>query len=163
MGLEISQPPNYPSCPQSQIAISRLNLPTGLNSLLSPAHLVIMSHLNSWEDDPSAQQDERLARQAQQQLNMNPAQAQPVFQPGVQSFQPGAQSFTPGAQSFQPGQAYGSSYGYQQPGQQQYYQQQQQQGYYSQYGGQQAQNQFQQYGGGFTQGYNQTQGYGKTY
>lgn len=109
-----------------------------------------MSHLNSWEDDPAAQ-DENLSRQAQQQLNVNPAQDQGGFRPNVASFQPGAQSFTPG-------QTYGGGYGapqYQQQ-QQQYYQQ----GFYPQYGGQQqGHNQQQQYGGGFTQGYNQ--GYGR--
>lgn len=111
-----------------------------------------MSHLNSWEDDPAAQQDENLSRQAQQQLNMNPAQAQGGFRPGVASFQPGAQSF-------QPGQPYGGNF-VPQYQQQQYYQQ----GYYPQYGGQQQQqnfNQYGQYGGGFSQGYN-NQGYGRT-
>lgn len=109
-----------------------------------------MSNLNSWEDDPSAQ-DENLSRQAQQQLNMNPGNAP--------SFQPGAQSFQPGAQSFQPGQ-YGGGF---QPNyqQQQYYQQG---GYYGQQYGGAPQQQFsqygQQYGGGFSQGYNQQQGYG---
>ena len=115
-----------------------------------------MSHLNSWEDDPAAQ-DENLSRQAQQQLNMNPAQAQGAFRPGVASFQPGAQSF-------QPGQPYGGNFvpQYQQGQQQQQYYQQQQ-GYYPQYGGQQGFNQYnqQQYGGGFSQGYN-NQGYGRT-
>ncbi|CAH0052924.1 unnamed protein product [Clonostachys solani] len=113
-----------------------------------------MSHLNSWEDDPAAQ-DENLSRQTQQQLNMNPAQG---------SFRPGVASFQPGAQTFQPGQPYAVPQ-YQQ--QQQYYQQ----GYYPQYGGQQQQqqqqqpqqfNQFQQYGGGFSQGYN-NQGYSGGY
>ncbi|VUC34315.1 unnamed protein product [Clonostachys rosea] len=107
-----------------------------------------MSHLNSWEDDPAAQ-DENLSRQTQQQLNMNPAQG---------SFRPGVASFQPGAQTFQPGQPYVVPQ-YQQQQQQQYYQQQ---GYYPQYGGQQQPqqqfNQFQQYGGGFSQGYN-NQGY----
>jgi peptide chain release factor subunit 3 len=119
-----------------------------------------MSDLNSWEDDPAAQ-DENLSRQAQQQLNVNPAQAQGGFRPGVASFQPTAQTF-------QPGQGFGGGGGYMpQYQQQQYYQQ----GYYPQYGGQQQQqqqqqqqpqqgyNQFGQYGGGFSQGYNQ--GYGK--
>ena len=118
-----------------------------------------MSHLNSWEDDPAAQ-DENLSRQAQQQLNMNPAQAQGGFRPGIASFQPGAQSF-------QPGQPYGGNF-VPQYQQQQYYQQQQ--GYYPQYGAQQGQqgqqgqqsfNQYNQYGGGFSQGYNNNQGYGK--
>lgn len=114
-----------------------------------------MSNLNSWEDDPSAQ-DENLSRRAQQQLNVNAGQGQ-----GQQGgFRPGASSFQPGAQSFQPGQAYGGGFANQYQ-QQQYYQQ----GYYPQYGQQQQQqqgfNQYNQqggYGGGFSQGYNQ--GYG---
>ncbi|KAF4122699.1 peptide chain release factor subunit 3 [Geosmithia morbida] len=117
-----------------------------------------MSNLNSWEDDPSAQQDENLARQAQQQLNVNPAaQAQQGgFRPGggIPSFVPGAQSFQPGAQSFQPGQAYGGGFvpQYQQQ-QQQQQQQHYQQGYYPQYGAQQGyNNQYAQYGG-YNQGY----------
>ncbi|KAH8666302.1 P-loop containing nucleoside triphosphate hydrolase protein [Xylariales sp. PMI_506] len=99
-----------------------------------------MSDLNSWEDDPSAQ-DENLSRQTQQ-LNINQAQQpQAGFRANASAFQPGAVSFQPGAQ------AYG---GYGQYGQQQ---QQQQyyggQGYYPQYGG---------------QGYNQyNQGYGAVY
>ncbi|EXK31059.1 hypothetical protein FOXG_03419 [Fusarium oxysporum f. sp. lycopersici 4287] len=104
-----------------------------------------MATPNSWEDDPAAQ-DENLAQQAQQQLNMNnPAPAQGGFRPGIASFQPGAASF-------QPGQAYG---GYapqyqQQQQQQQYYQQ----GYYPQYGAQQGYNQYNQgYGGYNNQGY----------
>ncbi|EHK23673.1 uncharacterized protein TRIVIDRAFT_11674 [Trichoderma virens Gv29-8] len=108
-----------------------------------------MSNLNSWEDDPAAQ-DENLAQQAQQQLNMNPAAG---------GFRPGAASFQPTAQTFQPGQAFG---GYaQQYQQQQYYGQQQ--GYYPQYGGGQGfdqYNQYQNYGGGYGQGYNQNQNYG---
>ncbi|KAL6806833.1 hypothetical protein GGI42DRAFT_294320 [Trichoderma sp. SZMC 28013] len=108
-----------------------------------------MSNLNSWEDDPAAQ-DENLAQQAQQQLNMNPAAG--GFRPGAASFQPTAQTFQPG------GQAFG---GYaQQYQQQQYYGQQQ--GYYPQYGGQQQgfdqYNQYQNYGGGYGQGYNQNYG-----
>ncbi|KAJ2974262.1 hypothetical protein NQ176_g6150 [Zarea fungicola] len=125
-----------------------------------------MADLNSWEDDPSAQ-DENLSRQAQRQLNVNaPNQPQQQqgggFQPGIASFQPGAASFQPGAASFTPGQQYGGGYGqqYQQP--QQYYQQG---GYYSQYGqgqGGQQWNQYNQqqgYGGNYSQGYNQGQGY----
>ncbi|KAK8100700.1 uncharacterized protein PG998_007895 [Apiospora kogelbergensis] len=102
-----------------------------------------MSDLNSWEDDPAAQ-DENLARQTQQQMNLNnqPQQAQGSFHPGASSFQPGASTFQPGASSFQPGQAYG---GYPQ--------------YQNQYYG--GQGQFQQYGG---QGFNQyAQGYGQVY
>ncbi|PTB69120.1 hypothetical protein BBK36DRAFT_1134679 [Trichoderma citrinoviride] len=108
-----------------------------------------MSNLNSWEDDPAAQ-DENLAQQAQQQLNMN---APP---PGV--FRPGAASFQPTAQTFQPGQAYGGGYA-QQYQQQQYYGQQQ--GFYPQYGAGQGfdqYNQYQGYGGGYNQGYNQNYG-----
>ncbi|KAM0439972.1 hypothetical protein ACHAPT_001072 [Fusarium lateritium] len=100
-----------------------------------------MATPNSWEDDPAAQ-DENLAQQAQQQLNVNPAPAQGGFRPNVASFQPTAQTF-------QPGQGYG---GYApQYQQQQYYQQ----GYYPQYGAQQGfNNQYNQgYGGGYGQGY----------
>ncbi|CRK29517.1 hypothetical protein BN1708_004978 [Verticillium longisporum] len=59
-----------------------------------------MSNLNSWEDDPAAQQDENLSQQAQQQLNINhqPNPNAGSFRPGVASFQPGAQSFNPGQQ-----------------------------------------------------------------
>lgn len=104
-----------------------------------------MSHLNSWEDDPSAQQDENLARQAQQQLNMNQGQ-QGGFRANA-----AAASFQPTAQAFQPGQ-FGGGFAQQYQQQQQYYQQ----GYYPQYGGQQA---------GFNQpgqGYQQA-GYGQNY
>ncbi|KAG6019492.1 translation termination factor GTPase eRF3 [Claviceps sp. LM458 group G5] len=116
-----------------------------------------MSNLNSWEDDPSAQ-DENLSRRAQQQLNVNPGQqaAQSGFRPSVASFQPTAQTF-------QPGQAYGGGFPNQYQ-QQQYYQQ----GYYPQYGGgpQQGFNQYNQtpgYGRGYNQGYNAQQGYGAGY
>ncbi|KAF4967276.1 hypothetical protein FZEAL_10552 [Fusarium zealandicum] len=113
-----------------------------------------MATPNSWEDDPAAQ-DDNLAQQAQQQLNMNPASAQGDFRPGINSFQPGAASFQPGAASFQPGQSYG---GYApQYQQQQYYQQ----GYYPQYGAQQGFNQQQQYNQGYGGGY--SQGYGGNY
>ncbi|GAO16689.1 uncharacterized protein UV8b_07958 [Ustilaginoidea virens] len=114
-----------------------------------------MSNLNSWEDDPSAQ-DENLSRRAQQQLNVNPGQGQ-----NQGGFRPNVASFQPTAQSFQPGQAFGGGFPnqYQQQQQQQYYQQ----GYYPQYGGQQQGfNQYNQgYGGNFSQGYNQ--GYGGGY
>ncbi|KAH0440208.1 eukaryotic peptide chain release factor gtp-binding subunit [Colletotrichum camelliae] len=109
-----------------------------------------MSNLNSWEDDPAAQ-DDNLSRQAQQQLNLN------QHNPQAGSFRPGASSFTPGAQSFQPGQQYG---GYA-PQYQQYYGQ----GYggagYPQYGGQQGYNpQYGQQGySGYQQQYGQGQGY----
>ena len=99
-----------------------------------------MSGLDSWEDDPAAQ-DENLSKQTQQNLNLN-GQAR--------SFQPNAQSFQPNAQSFQPGQQY-QQYGgggYNQYGQ--YYQQQPYGGNYAQYGQQ-----------GYNQGYNQ--GYGQGY
>ncbi|PNP40909.1 hypothetical protein TGAM01_v200983 [Trichoderma gamsii] len=114
-----------------------------------------MSNLNSWEDDPAAQ-DENLAQQAQQQLNVNPAAAQG-------SFRPGASSFQPGAASFQPGQSYGGGYGQYQ---QQYYQQPQ--GFYPQYGAGQGQGfdqynqQYQNYGG-YNQGYNQNQNFSQGY
>ncbi|KAH7019352.1 putative translation release factor erf3 [Ilyonectria destructans] len=109
-----------------------------------------MSDLNSWEDDPSAQ-DENLARQAQQQLNVNPGNPAPA----QGSFRPSVASFQPGAATFQPGQQYG---GYAQQYQQQPYYQQ---GYYPQYGAQQGFNQQQQqqfnnnqgYSGGYNQGY----------
>lgn len=100
-----------------------------------------MSHLNSWEDDPSAQ-DENLSRQAQQQLNMNQGQ-QGGFRANA-----AAASFQPTAQAFQPGQFGGFAQQYQQ----QYYQQQ---GYYPQYGGQQG---FDQYGGYQQSGYGQNYG-----
>lgn len=102
---------------------------------------ITMSDLNSWEDDPSAQ-DENLARQAQQQLNVNPGNPAPA----QGSFRPSVASFQPGAASFQPGQQYG---GYAQQYQQQPYYQQ---GYYPQYGAQQGFNN-QGYSGGYNQGY----------
>jgi hypothetical protein len=113
-----------------------------------------MSDLNSWEDDPAAQ-EENLSRQAQQMnLNNNPQQGG-SFRPGASSFQPGAQSFQPG-QNFQ---QYGG--GYEQPGYQNYYNTQAGQGYgYPQYGQQGGYNQFPQ--GGYNAGYNQG-GYNQTY
>ncbi|KAI1326712.1 hypothetical protein F5Y16DRAFT_373795 [Xylariaceae sp. FL0255] len=97
-----------------------------------------MSELNSWEDDPAAQ-DDNLSRQTQQ-MNLN---SQPGAAP---TFRPGATSFQPGAQSFQPGQPYGGGYN----------QYQQQQPYYG------GQNYYPQYGqGGYNQQYNQ--GYGAVY
>jgi peptide chain release factor subunit 3 len=104
-----------------------------------------MSGLESWEDDPSVQ-EENLSRQTQ---GMNLNNQQSSFRPGANTFQPGAATFQPGAQQYQ---QYG---GY---GQQQQYGQTygQQQGYgYPQYG--------QQYGQ-YNQGYDQSQGgYGQTY
>ena len=98
-----------------------------------------MSGLDSWEDDPAAQ-DDNLSKQTQQNLNLN-GQAR--------TFQPGAASFQPSAQSFQPSQ------GYQQYGGGGYNQ-------YSQY-----YNQGQQYGGGPAGGGNYPQygqqGYGQGY
>ncbi|KAM0277726.1 hypothetical protein ACHAQH_005587 [Verticillium albo-atrum] len=115
-----------------------------------------MSNLNSWEDDPAAQQDENLSRQAQQQLNIN---NQP--NPNAGSFRPGVASFQPGAQSFNPGQQYG---GYA-PQYQQYYNQGYGGGGYPQYGGgAPAQGQgFQQYGqqGGYGGQSAYNQGYGQ--
>lgn len=115
-----------------------------------------MSNLNSWEDDPAAQ-DENLSQQAQQQLNLGNNQGQP-------SFRPGASTFTPGAASFQPGQPYGAAYGT--PQYQQGYYGGNQQGYYSQYGQQQGYGQYGQggYGNVYGQGQGQyNQGYGQLY
>ncbi|EEY23178.1 eukaryotic peptide chain release factor GTP-binding subunit [Verticillium alfalfae VaMs.102] len=108
-----------------------------------------MSNLNSWEDDPAAQQDENLSQQAQQQLNIN---HQP--NPNAGSFRPGVASFQPGAQSFNPGQQYG---GYV-PQYQQYYNQGYGGGGYPQYGGG-APGQGQGQGQGYQQ-YGQQGGYG---
>lgn len=111
-----------------------------------------MSNLNSWEDDPAAQ-DENLAQQAQQ-MNLGNNQGQPQFRPG-------AATFSPGAAAFQPGQAYGGGYGM--PQYQQGYYGSQQQGFYPQYGGQQPFNQYGQggYGNVYGQGQYNNQGYGK--
>ncbi|KAL5317597.1 hypothetical protein ACEPPN_014693 [Leptodophora sp. 'Broadleaf-Isolate-01'] len=102
-----------------------------------------MSDLNSWEDDPAAQED--LSRQTQQMnLNNTPQQTQQGQGQGggAPSFRPGANAFQPGAQSFQPGQNFQQYGGYDQSGyqNQNYYQGGQgAQGYggYPQYGGQQ--------------------------
>lgn len=88
-----------------------------------------MSNLNSWEDDPAAQ-EENLAQQAQQMNLGNQGRAQP-------SFHPGAAAFSPGAAAFQPGQSYGAGYGTPQYQQGYYGGQQQAYGQFSQYGGQQ--------------------------
>lgn len=107
-----------------------------------------MSNLNSWEDDPAAQQDENLSRQAQQQLNINSQQ-----NPQAPTFHPGAASFQPTAHAFQPGQQYQGH-----PAQ---YQQYYNQGYgYPQYGGGQNFDQYgqQAYGQYGQQGYNQAYG-----
>ncbi len=117
-----------------------------------------MSDLNSWEDDPAAQ-EENLSRQTQQMnLNNNPPQGG-AFRPSANSFQPGAQSFQPG-QNYQ---QYGQT-GYQNAN---YYPQQgggqgggQAYGGYPQYGQQSGYNQYQQ--GGYNAGYNQG-GYNAAY
>ncbi|KAI2633299.1 hypothetical protein GGS21DRAFT_520006 [Xylaria nigripes] len=99
-----------------------------------------MSDLNSWEDDPAAQ-DDNLARQTQQMnINNHPANA-PTFRPGAASFQPTAHAFQPGQQAYS---------GYNQYPQQAYY------------GGQ---NYYPQYSHGQPGGYNQPygQGYGNIY
>src|ERR1700733_14746945 len=82
----------------------------------------IMSGLDSWEDDPAAQEEGNLQRQTQN-LNLND-------QPNT--FRPGASSFQPGASTFQPGQQYQqyNSYNQQQYG----YGQQQGYGGYPKYG-----------------------------
>ncbi|OTA54226.1 hypothetical protein K449DRAFT_439636 [Hypoxylon sp. EC38] len=113
-----------------------------------------MADLNSWEDDPAAQ-DDNLSRQTQQ-MNLN---NQPQ-NPAAASFRPGAASFQPTAQSFQPGQGYGGGYmpNYQQGyygGQNYYPQYGGAQGGYGQYGGQGYGNVYGQ--GGYNQGYGQQQ------
>ncbi|KAI8958109.1 P-loop containing nucleoside triphosphate hydrolase protein [Daldinia sp. FL1419] len=113
-----------------------------------------MADLNSWEDDPAAQ-DDSLSRQAQQQLNINHPQ-----NPAAATFRPGAASFQPTAQSFQPGQGYGGGYA---PNYQQgYYGGGGGQNYYPQYGG--PQGGYGQYGQGYGNVYGQgayNQGYGQ--
>lgn len=112
-----------------------------------------MSGLDSWEDDPTVQDDE-LARQTQQNLNIN-AQRNPQ----ASRFTPNANTFQPGAQSFQPGQQY-QQYGGYDPSQQygQHYNPQQQYGgAYPQYG-QQAYNQYNQAYGQQSTDYNQPYG-----
>ncbi|KAK2754273.1 translation termination factor GTPase eRF3 [Arachnomyces sp. PD_36] len=111
-----------------------------------------MSGLDSWEDDPAAQ-DDNLSRQTQQSLNLNNPQAG-TFRPGASSFQPGASSFQPG-QQFQPqggfpqyGQQYGQQQGY--GGYPQYNQQQPAYGQYGQGYGQQP--------GGYNQHFDPRQG-----
>ncbi|KAL8789722.1 MAG: hypothetical protein Q9213_000972 [Squamulea squamosa] len=110
-----------------------------------------MSGLDSWEDDPAAQ-DEDLSRKTQQNLHINQQNGQ-----GIQ-FTPQARSFQPGAQSFQPGQPY-QQYGQTQQPQQydQYYNQQQSYGAYPQY----SQQGYGQYNQGYGQGYVQQAGYGQ--
>ena len=109
-----------------------------------------MSGLDSWEDDPAAQ-DDGLAQQAQQNLNIAPQSGR------GNTFAPNANAFRPGAQSFQPGQQYQQYGGYDQSQQYgQYYNQQQQYGGgYTQYG----QQNYPQYNQGFGPPQNFNQGY----
>jgi len=100
-----------------------------------------MSNLDSWEQDPDAE-EQNLSQQTQH-LNLSA----------------GAQSFQPGAQAFIPGQNYGQyGGGYQQYGQQQYGQYSNQQ--YGQQGYGQYNQQYNQQYGQYSQGYNQ-QGIGQ--
>ena len=105
-----------------------------------------MSDLDSWEEDPAAQ-DENISRQTQQNLNIG-------AQGRAHNFTPTANSFQPNAQPFQPQQQY-QQYGQYDQSQQynQYYNQQQPA--YPQYG--------QQNYGQYNQGYGQTNGYSQNY
>ena len=109
-----------------------------------------MAGLDSWEDDPAAQ-EENLSRQTQQNLNINGQAGRPT------GFTPNANTFQPGAQSFQPGQPYQhpGGYGQQQQYGQNYYQPQQYGGAYPQYG-QQSYNQY-------NQGYGQQSSFNQAY
>ena len=109
-----------------------------------------MSGLDSWEDDPAAQ-DDSLAQQTQQNLNIAPQSGR------GNTFTPNANTFRPGAQSFQPGQQYQQYGGYDQSKQygQHYNQQQQYGGGYPQYG----QQNYPQYNQGFGQAQNFNQAY----
>lgn len=116
-----------------------------------------MSGLDSWEDDPAAQ-DEDLSRKTQQNLHIDQQNGQGIqYTPQARSFQPGAQSFQPGAQSFQPGQPY-QQYSHNQQSQQygQYYNAPQY-GAYPQY----QQQGYGQYSQGYGQGFGQQTGYGQ--
>ncbi|KAK0709536.1 P-loop containing nucleoside triphosphate hydrolase protein [Lasiosphaeria miniovina] len=110
---------------------------------------------DSWEDDPAAQ-DENLARQTQQQLNVGNQQApQGTFRPAVASFHPSAQNF-------QPGQAFAGGGFVPQYQQQPYYGGGAGRGYYPQYSG--AQQTYGGYGQPYAAGYGQQQGgYNQTY
>lgn len=116
----------------------------------SPSHTDTMSGLDSWEDDPAAQ-DDNLPQQTQQNLNINPQSMR------GKPFTPNANTFQPGVQSFQPGQQYQKYGGYDQSQQYgQYYNQQQQYGgTYPQYG--------QQGYGQYNQGYGQPQTFNQGY
>ena len=119
----------------------------------SPSHTDTMSGLDSWEDDPAAQ-DDNLAQQTQQNLDINPQSRRgKTFTPNANAFQPGAQSFQPG-QQHQQYRGYDQSQQYEQYGQ--YYNQQQQYGgAYPQYG--------QQGYGQYNQGYAKPQTYNQGY
>jgi len=69
---------------------------------------------DSWEEE--AARDEKLAQQAQQQLNMG----NNSNQQGRGGFRGSANTFQPGAASFNPGQPYGGGYQQQQYGYPQY-------------------------------------------
>jgi len=101
-----------------------------------------MSGLDSWEDDPAAQ-DENLSQQTQRNLNIHAQTGR------GNTFTPQASAFQPGAQSFQPGQQYQQYGGHEQSQQygQHYNPQQQYGGAYPQYG--------QQNYNTYNQGYNQ--------
>lgn len=104
-----------------------------------------MSGLDSWEDDPAAQEDSNLQKQTQN-LNINDQ---------VNTFRPGATSFQPGASTFQPSQQFQQYNPY---AQQQYgYGQHQGYGGYPQYGqqdfSQYNQPQRHQQAGGYNQNY----------
>ncbi|KAL8814903.1 MAG: hypothetical protein Q9223_005916 [Gallowayella weberi] len=108
-----------------------------------------MSGLDSWEDDPAAQ-DEDISRKTQQNLHINQQNGQGIqFTPQARPFQPGAQSFQPGAQSFQPGQPF------------QQYGQTQQPRHFDQYNNQQpSYNPYPQYSQQGQGQYNQAYGHG---
>ena len=106
-----------------------------------------MAGLESWEDDPTAQDDD-LGKRVNQSLNLNSTQntQSSNFTPNATTFQPGAQSFEPG----QPYQQYGTYN--QAPQYGQYYgQQQQYSGGFPQYG----QQPYGQYNQQYNQGYGQ--------
>ena len=111
-----------------------------------------MSGLDSWEDDPAAQ-DETLSRQTQQNLNIGAHNGQ------GHNLTPTANSFQPNAQPFQPQQQY-QQYGQYDQSQQydsRYYNQQ------PQYGGAYPQYGQQNYGQYSNQGYGQQNGYGQNF
>jgi hypothetical protein len=112
-----------------------------------------MSDLNSWEDDPTVQED-NLSRQTQQ-MNLNNTTTTTSG-----GFRPSANSFQPSVQPFQPGQQFQQYGGYDQSQYQQYHPQGQGYGY-PQYGAQGGYGQYPQggYGGVYSQGgYNQQYG-----